>query len=154
MVKKCNISAKHWKLFIGNREFYSGNVTITPHETCNLGVTCTHSFLWSGCLPGLHLHLPWSSLLQWCRGAWWGGCGAQPVEENGLLCCEPFHNFSSYQRLFLPSPVTCFFSFILTKNLNVVLITFKAFIDCNCRGPQQLRFSHLPLFSYRDSSCP
>lgn len=46
MVNKCNVSAKHWKCFTGNRELYSGNVTIMPHETCNLGVTCTLSFLW------------------------------------------------------------------------------------------------------------
>lgn len=46
MVKKCNASAKRWELFSGNREFYSGNVTMMPHGTCNLGVTCIHSFLW------------------------------------------------------------------------------------------------------------
>lgn len=65
-------------------------------------------FSGSGCLPGLCLHLPWFSLLQWCREAWWGGCGAQPVEENGLLCCDPFYKFSSYQRLFCfpQSPVS------------------------------------------------
>lgn len=124
-----------------------------PQETCNLGVTCTHSFLWVWILAWTTSSSAMVFPLQWCCEARWGSCGAQPVEENGLLCWDPFHNFSSYQRQFLQffqsSLVTCFFSFIRTKNRNVILIAFKACTDCNYRGPQQLELSHLPFVSFR-----
>lgn len=122
-----------------------------PHETCNLGVTCTHSSLWVWILACTASSSAMLFPLQWGREAWRGSCGARPVEENGLLCCDPFHNFSSYQRLLMPLHVTCFFSSILTKNSNVILIAFKVCPDCNCRGPQQQALP-LPFISHRGSS--